>query len=57
MQLRNDEATVEMLGIKDERDELLAKAWWNLAIETAAKELNTYKDICMAGDRIRDLKK
>ena len=46
---------VEMVGIKDEREELLIKLWWNEAIEAAAKMLD---ETCgVAGDDIRELKK
>jgi len=38
--------TVEMVGIKNEREELLIKLWWNAAIEAALDKIDDSELYC-----------
>ena len=52
----NNPITVEMVGIKDAREELLIKLWWNAAIEECIKVANKYDSYGPAYE-MRSLKK
>lgn len=55
----NNPITIEMVGIKNEREELLIKLWWNAAIEAAmqiCRNRDTFESIILF-DRIKELKK
>jgi hypothetical protein len=49
--------TVEMVGIKNEREELLIKLWWNEAIEAAILKLEDMNFSKYSIGEIRKLKK
>lgn len=42
----NNLITVEMVGIKNEREELLIKLWWNAAIEAALDKIDDSELYC-----------